>query len=552
MASPFEPPGERDLPGGDAGPVSDSFVTRLRSGDRDAFVRYFDAHRLSVFGLVRCLVPADEAVAVTTEAFVVAYRQILLDDGAVDLESRLYRAALAACRDHAAPTGPRGEALSAGATALRDDTDLARRFGQALRAVDDRLAVALLLHDVHGLRPQTLAQALDLPVDAAKALLFKAREAFLAAFETTEPQRPAACRLAEQVAAGGVGRPATDADEIPRLRGHASYCRTCRKVARSWPAGALGLALVAARPPLPAALQVPPVFVPVAGPRRDGVSAGRTTVAAGGVLGAATLVAAGVGRALASRAVAYAVAAVCLVAVAGMAAYVSQLDLRPAAPPSPSAASHAPVARVREPTSTHGLAGGTHGRQAATAQTTSRGAGAASAGTVAVVRTVSVVGGGSPAGGPGGTQAAGGQSTGPGQAGGSDAGGTAGRVGVSAGATGTGGVALGEGWSGGGRHTAGGSSWSGPGSRVVGLGGCLDAGHPSRLSRHRSHGVGQHGSRLRRSSRSQEGSGGHGGGRTGGHRGGGQRAGGRHGWAGGRHGCGGGHARRSGSGRQRS
>ena len=277
MVSPFEPPGERDLPGGDAGPPSDAFVARLRSGERDAFVRFFRTYRLSVFSLVRCLVPTDEAAAVTSEAFVAAYRQVLLDDGAIDLEARLYRAALAACRDHAAPTGPRGEALSAGAIALSDETDLGRRFGQALRTIDDRLAVTLLLHDVHGLRLQTLAQVLGLSVDAARALLFKSREAFLAAFEATEPQRPAACRLAEQVAAGGVGRPAADAGEIRRLREHASYCAACRRVTRSWRPGALGLALVAARPPLPAALQATPVFVPAAGPRREAAPVARVS-----------------------------------------------------------------------------------------------------------------------------------------------------------------------------------------------------------------------------------------------------------------------------------
>jgi DNA-directed RNA polymerase specialized sigma24 family protein len=482
MVSPFEPPGERDLPGGEAaGPPSDAFATRLRSGERDAFVSFFETYRLSVFGLVRCLVPADEAAAVTTEAFVAAYRQILLDDGAVDLEPRLYRAALAACREHAAPTGPRGEALAVGAIALCGDTDLGRRFGQALRALDDRLAVALLLHDVHGQRPQALAQVLGLSVDAARALLFKAREAFLAAFESTEPARPAACRLAEQVAAGAVGRPASDVDEARRLHEHTSYCRACRTVTRPWPAGALGLALVAARVSLPAALQVPPVFVPVAGPRREGASTGRSATVAGGALSTVTLLATRIGRALASRAAAYAVAAACLVAVAGMAAYVSRLDLQPASPPAVRA-SQSPVAQVAPPaTPTSG--GGTHRAPGATGRTPSRsGAVASPDRTVAVPHTVSVVRSSSSSVGSGGSSASrGGSSAGSGKSGGgsgsgsggSSAGGSSG--GGSAGSgfgggPGSGGSALGGSQSGGGMYADGGSSWAGHPAPVAQLG----------------------------------------------------------------------------------
>jgi len=457
MVSPFEPPGERDLPGGEAaGPPSDAFVTRLRSGERDAFVRFFETYRLPVFALVRCLVPADEAAAVTTEAFVSAYRQMLLDDGAIDLEPRLYRAALAACRDHAAPAGPRGEALAVGAIALSDDTDLGRRFGQALRTVDDRLAVALLLHDVHGQRPPALAQVLGLSVDAAKALLFKAREAFLAAFEATEPARPAACRLAEQVAAGAVGRPAADSDEAHRLHEHASYCRACRTVTRSWPPGAVGLALVAARVALPAALQVPPVFVPVAGGRRQ--AAGARSAVAGGALSTVTLLATRVGRALASRAAAYAVAAACLVAVAGMAAYVSQLDLQPASQPllPSAAASHSPTAQAGTPTGRTS----TGTQRVATVQTASR---ATTARTVAVVRTVSVVGTGSSATGSGSSASGGRSSTGSGKSGGSGTGGGSGGGSSGSGfggGPGPGGSALGGSQSSSGTHADGGSSFS--------------------------------------------------------------------------------------------
>ena len=489
MARPFEPPGERDLPGGNAGQPPDAFVTLLRSGERDAFIRFFETHRLSVFGLVRCLVPADEAAAVVNETFVVAYRQILLDDGAVDLEARLYRAALAACREHAAPAGSRGEALPAGALALSDDTDLGRRFGQALRTVDEPLAVALLLHDIHGLRPQALAQVFGLSVDAARALLFKAREAFLAAFEATEPERPAACRLAEQVAAGGVGRPAGDGDEDRRLHEHASYCRVCRKVTRSWPAGPFGLALVAAPAPLPAALRVPPVFVPVAAPRREAALGARSALATGGALAAVTLVMTRVGRALASRAAAYTVAAACLVAVAGMAAYVSQLDLRPATPPAPSAAaSHSPTAQVPTPASSRRPAASTSRYQGTGSQTAATsGAGTSSGPAVAVVRTVSLVRTSSSTADPGGTSASGGASASNGSSSGSGGGASGG---------GAGGSALGGHGSGGGRHAGGESLWSWSTTPVALLAHRIGPTHKSWSRSHESSGS-RHGDRHR-------------------------------------------------------
>ena len=393
MARPFEPPGERDLPGGNAGQPPDAFVTLLRSGERDAFIRFFETHRLSVFGLVRCLVPADEAAAVVNETFVVAYRQILLDDGAVDLEARLSRAALAACREHAAPAGSRGEALPAGALALSDDTDLGRRFGQALRTVEraSRGRSPAARHPRSsspgarpGVRPVGRCRQ-GAPVQGARGVPRGLRSG-----PSPSDRRPA----------GSPSRSPPAASAAPRRRRRGSQAPRARLVLQGLPQSHPLVAGRAFRPRPRGGSS--PVACRSAG--TAGVRTGRRPTTRGGpgrALGARH------GRGACRRDARHdqgrprpGEQGRCLhrrgglpVAVAGMAAYVSQLDLRPATPPAPSAAaSHSPTAQVPTPASSRRPAASTSRCQGTGSQTAATsGAGTSSGPAVAVVRTVSLV-----------------------------------------------------------------------------------------------------------------------------------------------------------------
>ena len=154
--------------------------------------------------------------------------------------------------------------------------------------------------------------------DAAGALRFRAREAFRRAFEElSSDRRGTTCRLAEQTAAGAVGRSLSDED-VRRLHEHAGYCRHCRRTVKGWGGAAIGLALFLEDAPLPQELGTTPVFgtvSPIAG-------------AAGAVegSGALTRMLAPIGRAVTSRAAAYALAAACLAVSVGLAAQLSHGD----------------------------------------------------------------------------------------------------------------------------------------------------------------------------------------------------------------------------------
>ena len=122
-------------------------------------------------------------------------------------------------------------------------------------------------------------------------------------------QRLSACRLAEQMVAGAVGRSLSTA-EIHRLEEHAAYCRDCRRTMKGWRTGALGLAVCLERAPLPQAL------------KRRRCSAPRCPIAgAAGAVGRrrAKGMLAWIGRAATSRAAAYGLAAVCLTVAFGLA-----------------------------------------------------------------------------------------------------------------------------------------------------------------------------------------------------------------------------------------
>ena len=314
-----------------SGPLLDD----LHHGERDAFVQFYELLRLPVHNLVwRLMRGRGDAAAITSEVFLTAYRQMLLHDGPIDPRAWIYRVTVDVCSEHADDSGsgewppePARAALGR-APARRGHDELAGNFEQALASVSGRHYLALLLKDIHGLRLDEIAAVLGLSGEAAKALLFRAREEFRRAFEEqSQGGRDQGCRLADQAAAGSVGR-GMAADELRKLREHAEYCRRCRRTMRSWGNGVAGLALFLRSAPLPDSLQAVPVFGSAPVPSEPVVASGSNRAArvagAGGTAGVLSRVFAGTGRALASRSTAYAVTFICLAASAGAMAYVTQ------------------------------------------------------------------------------------------------------------------------------------------------------------------------------------------------------------------------------------
>ena len=336
---------------------SDSLLQELRRGERDGFARYFELYRASVYDLARRMLQDDEAAAAATvEVFTRAYRDILLRDDGVGLRALTCRATLQVCRERLVEeTGDGGAASAAASPAVatsaadrREETDLGRRFGQVLETLPFRFQAALLIHDVAGLRPGELAAVFGVTEEAAAALLFRAREEFRRAFEELSAARSTTrCRLAEQAAAGAVGR-SLSADEVRRLDEHATYCRPCRRTMKEWGGRAIGLALFLEAAPLPPALETTPVFgsaVPIAGALGAAAGYGLVRRALGQT-----------GRILKSRAAAYALAAACLALSIGIATQLPQGDrsfvllsgvaLRlPQSAPSATSAAHPSPAR---------------------------------------------------------------------------------------------------------------------------------------------------------------------------------------------------------------
>jgi DNA-directed RNA polymerase specialized sigma24 family protein len=351
----------------------------LRLGERDAFVRYYELYRASVYDLVRRLLhDQDDAVLATEKVFTTAYRWILLHDDDVDLRERTYIAALDVCRERlgerAAERGAsngqdahgrhadsaiHGTELGVGAGSW-ERSDLGRRFSEALETLQFRYQAVLLLHDISGLRTAELAIVFGVTADAAGALLFRAREEFRRAFdELSSDRRTAKCRLAELTASGAVGRSLPD-DEVRRLDQHVGYCRQCRQTTKGWGSRALGLALLLDDSPLPQKLEMTPVFGTVA--------AIVGTVAVAGAR-PRTRVFARIGRRLTSRAAAYALAAACLALSVGLAVHQSPgnrpLVTLPALGSSVALSAQQATRVVRPPLSVSGHTGVTSARVAA-------------------------------------------------------------------------------------------------------------------------------------------------------------------------------------------
>ena len=191
----------RQPPAGGPGSTAhlDGLLQELRRGERDGFLRYFQLFRSPVYDFaLRLLGDETAAVAATTEAFVVGFRQVILDEADTDLRVLTWRCALEACSD----AGGRGERRPSGrirparTDAAGAPPPRARRARSPVRggAGDPGPSPARRAPSPRRARPERSPQTaavFAISVEAAGTLLFRAREQFRQAFDerSTDLQR---------------------------------------------------------------------------------------------------------------------------------------------------------------------------------------------------------------------------------------------------------------------------------------------------------------------------------------------------------------------------
>jgi RNA polymerase sigma-70 factor, ECF subfamily len=333
MAKPPKPSGDTVAGNTDRGERRDILLDDLRNGEREAFVRFYEQYRLPIYTFVaRQTCDRADAAAITREVFIRAFRRVVLTEAAFNVRPWVFGIAVEACAERAS-LGKAGRPVSDPDAARAYPSlqhELGRRFELALLDLSEQHRAALLLTEAHGLTVDEAAVAIGVASVTMPALLFRAGEAFRHSFEeVSRGVGSSACRLAEQAVAVSVGRGAP-VDDVRRLQVHASYCEACAASMASWRAGAVGLALVVEDVPLPEAVESPPVFTTdeiAAVTIATGAAATAVGAASGRRSGVAGALAA-IGRTLTSKAAAYALALVCLAALAGMALYVTNHDWR--------------------------------------------------------------------------------------------------------------------------------------------------------------------------------------------------------------------------------
>lgn len=167
-----------------------ALVGRARAGDAAAFARLFAAYHGPLTNyLYRLVQDRDLADDLVQDTFLRAYRALGRTGADLPFRPWLYRIATNLARNHHRRRRIlRWLPFDAVAAHAADDAPLAERLGEqelvvrALRQIGPAAASALLLHYQHGLSLAEMATALGLTRNGAKARLFRARKAFIAAY----------------------------------------------------------------------------------------------------------------------------------------------------------------------------------------------------------------------------------------------------------------------------------------------------------------------------------------------------------------------------------
>lgn len=171
-------------------------VERVQRGDKKAFDILVLKYQQKVTNLVSRFVrdPA-EALDVTQEAFIKAYRALPKFRGDSAFYTWLYRIASNTAKNHLATQARRppsgdveaetAEQLDVG-TRLKEygtpehlllEAEIAETIRAAVDDLPEELRVAITLRELEGLSYEEIAQAMDCPIGTVRSRIFRAREA---------------------------------------------------------------------------------------------------------------------------------------------------------------------------------------------------------------------------------------------------------------------------------------------------------------------------------------------------------------------------------------
>lgn len=171
-------------------------VKRVQAGDKSAFDILVNKYQHKIVNLVtRYVKDNDEALDVSQEAFLKAYRALPNFRGDSAFYTWLYRIAVNTAKNHlvAAKRRPMDYELdlqdpeqyemharlkdvdTPEAVTLKDEMHLV--IEQTIRDLPDDLRTAILLREVDGLSYEEIAEAMDCPVGTVRSRIFRAREA---------------------------------------------------------------------------------------------------------------------------------------------------------------------------------------------------------------------------------------------------------------------------------------------------------------------------------------------------------------------------------------
>lgn len=171
-------------------------VERVQRGDKKAFDVLVLKYQHKVANLIsRYVRDPSEALDVTQEAFIKAYRALPKFRGESAFYTWLYRVAINTAKNHLAAQSRRppgddieaetAEQMDMGGALKESDTpehmalqrEIAQTIQQALDDLPDDLRTAITLRELEGLSYEEIAQAMDCPIGTVRSRIFRAREA---------------------------------------------------------------------------------------------------------------------------------------------------------------------------------------------------------------------------------------------------------------------------------------------------------------------------------------------------------------------------------------
>ena len=176
--------------------VDQLLVERVQRGDKKAFDLLVLKYQHKVANLIsRYIRDPAEALDVTQEAFIKAYRALANFRGDSAFYTWLYRVAINTAKNYLAAQARRppgddieadtAEQMDMGGPLKETDTpehlalqrEIAETIQQALDELPDDLRTAITLRELEGLSYEEIAQAMDCPIGTVRSRIFRAREA---------------------------------------------------------------------------------------------------------------------------------------------------------------------------------------------------------------------------------------------------------------------------------------------------------------------------------------------------------------------------------------